>query len=409
VVWRILQGFLGGAMVPTVFATGFMMFSGKKATVVPAVLGLVATLAPALGPSIGGVITEFLSWRWLFFINIVPGLVIALMIPRLVKLDTPDFTLARKFDWLGAISLALFLGCLQYVLDEGPRKGWFDNHLMTELLIVSGLAGVAFVTRSLSYREPLVDLRAFRHRDFSIGCALSFIFGFGLYSGVFLMPIYLSKVQGMNSMQIGTTVFIVGVANFLATPLTVFLLGRIRIKVMLGMGFGFFGISFLLLAQINSSWSENEIFLAQVMRGIATMFCIIPATGLALNSLSKRDLAGASGIFNLMRNLGGAIGIAVVSSQLFYDRFNLHYDALASRLNITNLNVVRQMNLISNRFDSFLVDSDRVNTISLKYLSQIALREAFTMSLADVYYIRCLSVSYVIDTINQNNRVSCKK
>lgn len=385
VVFRALQGFLGGAMIPTVFATGFVMFTGEKQAKIPAILGLTATLAPVLGPTIGGLITDSLSWRWLFFINIVPGLLITVIVPRLVKIDKPDIGLAKSFDFAGAIFLALFLGGLQYVLDEGPRRGWMEDEFLLALSIAAAVSALLFVARSLSYKEPIVDLRAFRNRNFSVGCALSFIIGIGLYGTTYLTPVFLGQIRRYDALQIGMTVFIVGVFQIAATPLTVILRERVDVKFLLLLGMGTFGASCLLFSHIDSSWGSGELFWPQTLRGLATMFCIVPVTNVALGALSPIEIKGASGLYNLMRNLGGAIGLALINTELFYNRLTLHYDNLSQQLNVAGANALDKLESLSSLLGTRFADPDQASLASLKLLVKITKREALTMGFMDVY------------------------
>jgi DHA2 family multidrug resistance protein len=148
IVFRAVQGFVGGAMVPTVFATGFALFTGKKRAMIPAILGMVSTLAPTLGPSLGGYITDTWSWHWLFFINIAPGILIAVMLPLLGKVDETNLAMLKRIDWLHVASLALCLGALQYVLEEGPRYQWFEDETIRTVAWVSFIGGLVFLERS---------------------------------------------------------------------------------------------------------------------------------------------------------------------------------------------------------------------------------------------------------------------
>lgn len=385
VLFRALQGFLGGAMIPTVFATGFVMFTGAKQAKIPAILGLTATLAPVLGPTLGGVITDYLSWRWIFFINIAPGILITLMVPRLVKIDRPEPGLARSFDFLGAIFLALFLGCLQYVLDEGARRGWLEDRLLLMLSIVSAISAILFITRSLSCDAPIVDLTAFKNRNFAVGCALSLIVGIGLYGTTYLTPVFLGHLAGYNALQIGLTVFIVGVFQIIATPLTVILRARLGIKLLLLIGFGLFGISCLLFSAVDASWGKDQLWLPQALRGFATMFCIVPVTSIALGALTPAELKGASGLYNLMRNLGGAIGLALINTGLFYNRLTLHYDQLMEHMNIAGANVNAKLEALTQLFSTRLVDTEQARLAALKMVAVLTRREALVIGFTDVY------------------------
>ena len=173
IVWRALQGFIGGAMIPTVFATAFTAFPPEKRSVVSPVIGLVATLAPTIGPTVGGYLTDIFSWHWLFLINIVPGIAVTAVSWLFIDFDTPDWSLLRKFDFLGLFSLAAFLGALEYVLEEGPNKNWFEEDVIVWGAIISAVGAIVFFWRAFASAFPVVELRI-NNRNFWAGCALSF-------------------------------------------------------------------------------------------------------------------------------------------------------------------------------------------------------------------------------------------
>lgn len=315
-VFRAVQGFVGGAMVPTVFATGFAMFEGRRRAMVPAVLGMVSTLAPTLGPTIGGWITDVSSWRWLFFINVVPGVAIAILMPLLGKVDEPNTRMLRRIDWLHALSLAMFLGSLQYVLEEGPRWQWFEDESVCIAALVSAVGAAVFFERSFFSAMPILKLTPFRRPVFALACALNMVIGFGLYSAVYLTPIFLGRVRGFSSLDIGTTVFVTGIFMTAGAPLAARLTTIIDQRIVMTAGFILFGVSSWMMAQITAVWGFWEMLVPQAVRGFSMLLCIVPAVGMALNGVPPAELRYASGLFNLMRNLGGAIGIAAVTTWL---------------------------------------------------------------------------------------------
>ena len=227
IFWRAVQGFIGGGMIPTVFATAYLIFPRSKMSLVTPMIGLVATLAPTIGPTVGGYLTDALSWHWLFFINIIPGLVVTAAALALIDFDQPDWSLFGNFDWLGLLSMAGFLGALEYVLEEGPRNDWFGDDSVLLLAWVSGLSAVIFFARVLTASRPIVDLRAFADRNFGLGSLFSFVLGIGLYGLTYLYPLYLAQVRGYNALMIGETLFVSGAAMFLTAPVA----GRLSTKV----------------------------------------------------------------------------------------------------------------------------------------------------------------------------------
>src|ERR1700676_966995 len=181
ILWRAIQGFLGAGMIPTVFASAYTVFPRSKFYIVVPIIGLVATLAPTIGPTVGGFITDAMSWHWLFFINVVPGIGITVGVLALVDFDQPNFALLDRFDWFGLIAMAGFLGALEYVLEEGPQYEWLQDTSVAVCAWICGISAIAFFYRVLTAEEPIVDLRAFTDRNFVIGCLLQFCVGIALH------------------------------------------------------------------------------------------------------------------------------------------------------------------------------------------------------------------------------------
>src|SRR5271167_4290092 len=316
IAFRVLQGFTGGAMVPSVFAVGFTLFSGKERAMIPAILGAVSVLAPTLGPTVGGLITDSLGWRWIFFINVAPGIAVAAFSSMLVRIDNADLKMFRRIDWTHLIAMAVFLAGLEYVLEEGPRLDWFGDPHIVVAAWVSFVAFVLFLERSFFSRSPIVRLSPFRKPTFAFACLFNLVIGFGIYSSTYLVPVYLGRVRGYDSLQIGTTVFVVGCAQLLSTVIAARLSERVDRRLVITVGLLLFAFSLWLSSHLTTQWGFAELFWPQIVRGLAVMLCIVPSVGMALSSFQGAELRYASGLFNLMRNLGGAIGIAVVSTWL---------------------------------------------------------------------------------------------
>lgn len=314
IVMRALQGFFGGAMIPTTFSTIFMLFPSHIQPKISILVGLVVTIAPTLGPVLGGYLTDIFSWNALFLINILPGIGVCLTTWFFVHVDETDFALFKKIDFLGIILISLCLGSLQFILEEGNREEWFDSHLIQFFLFLFISSGILAFYRELTYEEPVLNLRAFKNRNFTVGCFFSFILGLGLYTAVFLLPSYLSIIKRLDSFQIGTYMMITGGFQLLSAPLAGLLSQKIDLRTMFMMGFLTFGLGVWLSSSMSYDWGYGEFFLPQAVRGLSLMFCFIPINQLSLGTLPKDQLKNASGLYNLMRNLGGAIGLALVGS-----------------------------------------------------------------------------------------------
>ena len=199
IVFRALQGMLGASMIPTVFTSSFYYFQGPKRVYAAAVVGTIASIAPTLGPVIGGYITDALNWHWLFYVNLVPGTAVAVLVALMVKIDEPDLSLLREADYAGILLMAVGLGTLEYFLEEGTRWNWFSDRTITISAWVAGISLVLFIIRSLMIPRPVVDFRALGDRNFALGCVLSFVTGIGIFSTIYLTPLFLGYVRGFSA------------------------------------------------------------------------------------------------------------------------------------------------------------------------------------------------------------------
>src|SRR3989441_1530885 len=335
ILFRALQGLLGASMIPTVFPSSFFYFQGSRRVYSAAVIGTIASVAPTLGPVIGGWITDTLNWHWLFYINLVPWLAITVLIPLLVKIDKPDLSLLREADYPGIALMAVGLGMLEYVLEEGTRWNWFDDATIRACAWIAGIALALFVARSLTYRNPVVDLRALANRNFALGCVLSFVTGIGIFTTIYLTPLFLGYVRGFSAWQTGTAIFSTGVASLIGTPVYVALARRYDGRWLMMFGLACFGVAMWSYSFITHDWGAGQFLLPQLLRGFPQVFAVAPAVTLGLGSLPPERLKYASGLFNMMRNLGGAVGIAV-SAAIINNRTNLHFLHIASRLTPAN-------------------------------------------------------------------------
>jgi DHA2 family multidrug resistance protein len=316
VVFRAIQGFVGGAMIPLAFATGFAFFDGAEAAGSVALLGVMSTLAPTLGPAVGGWITDALGWRWLFFLNIAPGAIVTLALVVLGRFDKAEPRLLLRIDWLHAASLAAFLGGLQYVLEEGPQRQWFQDRGVAAMAWVAAVAGVVFIERCLRSPLPLVNIAPFRRRGFAAASVLSFAIGFGLYTSVYLTPVFLARVRDYSSLDIGSTVFIAGVFMTLSAGPSAWLATRIDMRIMMAVGLVLYFVSYWMMSSLGPDWGFWELFWPQAVRGVAVLLTMVSVVGMALKDMDDDELKDASGFNNLLRNLGGAVGIAAVNTWL---------------------------------------------------------------------------------------------
>ncbi len=392
ILWRALQGFLGAGMIPTVFASAYTVFPRSKFYIVGPIIGLVATLAPTVGPTVGGFITDAMSWHWLFFINIVPGVIITVGVLALVDFDQPNLALLDRFDWWGLIFMAGFLGALEYVLEEGPQYEWLQDTSVAICAAVCAVSAIAFFWRVLTADEPIVDIRAFTNRNFGIGCMLQFCIGIGLYGLNYIYPRYLAEVRGYSAMMIGETMFVSGITMFLMAPVVGRLMLRYDMRYIIAFGLVVFGIGTWQMTGITKDYDFYELMLPQILRGIGMMCAMVPTNNVALGTLPPDRVKNASGLFNLTRNLGGAVGLAIIN-QILNERTDLHISRLQERVNWGNATAVETLNNFTQRMQG-MGDSA---LMAMKQLSQIVHRQAVVMGYGDAFFMLtffyfCLSV-----------------
>jgi len=330
IVGRTIQGFCGGMIIPTVFAAGFQLFPPRSQTLATMVAGAIAMLAPTVGPLIGGWLTETFSWRWLFLVNIAPGLVVAAIAAGLVRIDRPHWRLFKTLDFRALAALAVTLASLELLLKQGPKLGWLASPsvgLMALCLVAAALC----LRRCLRAEEKLIDFQAFGDRGFAISCWFSFVLGLGLYGAVYLMPLFLAYVRQHSPLEIGWIMVVTGIAQLMAAPVAAWADARFDARWLTGFGYGLFAIGFFLGGDLTFESDYDALFWPQVLRGVAISFCLLPTTRLALATMAEDRLAMASGLFNLMRNLGGAIGLALIDTALA-KRPEGHAAAIGERL-----------------------------------------------------------------------------
>jgi DHA2 family multidrug resistance protein len=345
---RVLQGFCGGALIPLVFSAIFLMFEGLGRTRATLVAGLLAMLAPTLGPAIGGFITDRYSWHWLFLINVPPGIVVALLVAWAVDIDRADWCCFRSVDLLALPLLAVFLGSLQLVLKEAPHRGW-DS---TEALVLAGVCivcGSGVIRRSLRHPEPLIDLCAFRDRNFAVGCCFSFVLGIGLYGATFLLPVYLGLIRNYEALAIGEIMMVTGAAQLVMAPVATFLERRVDARLLIAVGYALLAVGLVGNGFMTFETDFWGLFWQQLVRGAAVMLCLLPSTALALSGFDPVRIPNASGLFNLMRNLGGAIGLALIDTVL-EQRAPAHIAAIVARLQAGDASAARMVGLPTEHF-----------------------------------------------------------
>ena len=328
--FRVIQGFSGGVLIPAVFSAAFLLFPPELYTIAKAIGGVVAVFAPTIGPVVGGYITQTWSWPWLFLINVIPGLLAAIATPFLLARHKVDPGELKQLDLPALVVMAAALASLEIALKQAPQRGWLS--LSCAGLLLAAVIGLAvFLWRTSRAMHPVLRLDALKRRSFAVACALSFCLGVGLFGSVYLMPVFLGFVGRHDAFEIGTIMLVTGVAQLAAAPLAAILERRIGARPLTAIGFALFAFGLGLSYFQPRTADFDEMFWPQIVRGVAIMFCLLPPMHIALGDLHDSEVPDASGLFNLMRNLGGAIGIALIDT-ILYGRSVVYGEAFRLRL-----------------------------------------------------------------------------
>ena len=288
ILFRALQGALGASMIPIVFTSSLYYFQGPRRVYSAAVVGSIASVAPTFGPIVGGWITDTWNWHWLFYVNLAPGIAITLLTPLLVDIDKPDLRLLKDADYPSIALMAISLGTLEYVLEEGTRWNWFDDRTIRTCAWVAGISGILFVARSLTFEQPVVDLRALRNRNFTIGRLLSSRHGYRhLFHDRYLTPLFLGYVRGFSAWQTGIAIFSTGAASLIGVPIYTLLARWFDIRWLMMLGLASFGLSMWSYSFITHDWGADQLLIRRYCVG-CRRFSPLPPPSISVRPACRR-------------------------------------------------------------------------------------------------------------------------
>jgi len=316
IVLRAFQGFSGGALIPLAFTIIVTMLPRSKQPVGLALFALSATFAPAIGPTIGGYLNENYGWEYIFYVNLVPGLIMLGMLVYGLPKAAMQLGLLKQGDWLGIITMAIGLGALQTFLEEGNKDDWFGSDFITYLAITAAAALSAFLVIELTVQRPLLNLRLLLRRNFGLGTLSNVLLGAALYGSSFILPLYLSQVQGYNAEQIGEVLAWTGIPQLIFIPLVPRLMRSVDARILIGLGFTLFAVSNFMNIYLTVDYAGPQLFWPNIVRALGQAMVMTPLSAVASAGIEAENAGSASGLFNMTRNLGGAIGIALLQTLL---------------------------------------------------------------------------------------------
>ena len=314
IVFRAGQGFTGGVFIPQALTIILTYMPKNLQPVGQAMFGLTATLAPAIGPYIGGLLTDRIGWEWNFYINFIPGALMFATVWFTIPAEKFNLKDLKNGDWLGIACMAIGLGALVAMLEEGQRKDWFGNDLIRTCGVLAAIFVPAFILLEIFGKHPVVNLRLLGSRNLGLSTVVAFVLGMGLYGSVYLIPLYLSEVQGYSPLLIGETLIWVGLPQLLIFPILPLLMKKFDIRLLVFAGSVLFAASCFMNGWMDGDYAKDQFIWANIVRALGQPFTIVPVTGLATATLARKDAGDGSAIFNMFRNLGGSVGIAILDT-----------------------------------------------------------------------------------------------
>jgi DHA2 family multidrug resistance protein len=384
---RAVQGFTGGALIPMAFTLIITLLPKTKQPIGLALFALSATFAPAIGPTIGGYLTENWGWQYIFYVNLVPG---ALMVGMLYfSLDAKPMNLAllREGDWPGIITMAIGLAALQTVLEEGNKDDWFGSPFIVRLSVIAAVSLTVFLWIELTARKPLLNLRLLFRRNFGFGILANFLLGIALYGSVYILPVYLSRVQGYNAEQIGMVLAWTGLPQLVLIPLAPRLMQRFDPRLVIGTGFTLFAASNFMNIYMTADYATDQLFWPDVVRAIGQALVMAPLSAVATAGIEPENAGSASGLFNMMRNLGGAVGIAALQT-FVTKREQFHSNALTQSVSTFEPATRARIDQLTQYFVNHGV-IDRTDAVHRAYVAigHIVQKQAFILAFSDTFYL----------------------
>jgi MFS transporter, DHA2 family, multidrug resistance protein len=387
IVLRALQGFSGGVLIPMAFTLIITLLPKAKQPVGLALFAISATFAPAIGPTIGGYLTENWGWQYIFYVNLVPGALMIGMLWFSLEARPMRLSLLREGDWPGIITMAIGLAALQTVLEEGNKDDWFGSRFIVKLSIIAAVALGLFLWIELTGSKPLANLRLLVRRNFGFGILANFLLGIALYGSVFILPVYLSRIQGYNAEQIGMVLAWTGLPQLVLIPLVPRLMRRFDPRLIIGVGFALFAVSNFMNIFMTADYANDQLFWPNVVRAVGQALILTPLSAVATAGIEAENAGSASGLFNMMRNLGGAVGIALLQTFLT-KREQFHSNVLMQSVSLFEQATRARIAALTHYFVSHgVIDRADATRRAVVAIGHIVQKQAYILAFSDTFYL----------------------
>ncbi|TAI60397.1 EmrB/QacA family drug resistance transporter [Bradyrhizobium sp. Leo170] len=387
IAMRALQGFFGGVLIPMAFTLVFTKLPKAQQPIGLAMFSIAVTFAPAIGPTIGGYLTENYGWQTIFFVNVVPTAVMVTMLYFTLERQPMQFGLLHEGDWFGIATMAIGLSALQTVLEEGNKDDWFGSPFIVKLAIVAAVSLTLFVIIELVVEKPLIRLRLLAQRSFGFGTISAVFVGFALFGSVYLLPAYLGQVQLYNAEQIGQVLAWTGLPQLILIPLVPKLMQRFDARYIAAVGMALFAASCFMNTQMSLNYAGDQLFVPNIIRAIGQALMLAPLSAVSLGSVAPQDAAAASGISNMMRNLGGAIGTALLAT-IATKREQFHSNIIGQSVDLAREEVRQRLAEMTNYFMAHgMSDPAAARHQAIIALGNTVKRQALVMGYSDTFVV----------------------
>ncbi len=396
IFFRAFQGFVGGALVPMAFQILLVFIPRNMRHISMVIFGMTATLAPTVGPSLGGWITDEFGWRYIFFFNLIPGALMISLIMAGIRPNKIDWSMLKKIDLIGIFSLSLGLGTLTYVLEEGARHDWFEDFNIQVCTLIAMIMLTTFFISQLTRKSPILNLFVFKDRNFLLTSLITMITGAALYGGIFSLSLYLGQIHNYSPTQIGQTVMWIGIPQIFVMPLVPLLMKRVNLKLLATVGLLMFAYSNFLNAFMDFNYAGEQVRWSLFIRALGQPLFLIPISTIGMSLVGEHDAGNASAIFNMMRNLGGSLGVSLAGTFLV-SKQQVHQRSIIDSINSGSSLVQEYVYKVEMAFRTLGYDMVQAKLAAAKAFLSAAIRDSFIQSFNEVFLV--LSIGLLISVV----------
>lgn len=387
IVLRAFQGFCGGVLIPVAFTITITLLPKAKQPIGFALFALSATFAPAIGPTIGGYLTENWAWQYIFYVNLVPGALMVAMLWGSLERTPMQLSLLRQGDWAGITTMAIGLGALQTVLEEGNKDDWFGSPFIVRLSLIAAVSLSLFLWIELRSERPLLNLKLLARWNFGFAILASFLLGIALYGAVFILPVYLARIQGYNAEQIGMVLAWTGLPQLVLIPLVPRLMQRFDLRMIVAIGFALFAASNFMNIEMTATYASDQLFWPNTVRAFGQALVMVPLSAIATAGIEQENAGSASALFNTIRNLGGAAGIAMLQTFLT-KREQFHSNVLVQSVSLFEQSTRARIDRLTGYFLVHgISDRSAATHQAIVAIARVVQKQAYIMAFSDMFYL----------------------